>query len=343
MLSAWPAERWDLMIRQARRSGLLGRVYWVLSDAGMIDAIPQKARDHLQGGRAVAEHHARSLKVEVQYLYEALGDAGIPLILLKGGAYVAAELGISRGRVFSDIDILVPLDAIAAVEKALMRHGWFSAVEDAYDQHYYRRWMHELPPMRHVSRHSALDVHHTILPPTARVTLDAAMLVAAARPVDGDANLRVLANADMVLHSMAHLFYDGDFVHGLRDIVDADGLLREFSQTPGFWPELVERARQTGLERPLFYGLRNAAQLLETPVPVAAREALERAGPGRPVRALMDSMLARGLAPHHESCADWLTGPALWFLYVRSHYLRMPLGLLLPHLVRKAFKRTSSG
>ena len=38
----------------------------------------------------------------------------------------------------------------------------------AYDQRYYREWMHELPPLLHVRRQTALDVHHAIAPETAR-------------------------------------------------------------------------------------------------------------------------------------------------------------------------------
>ena len=37
--------------------------------------------------------------------------------------------------------------------------------------------------------------------------------------------------------------------------------------------------------------------------------------------------------------ADALTAAARWLLYVRAHYLRMPLHLLLPHLLRKSFHR----
>jgi len=33
------------------------------------------------------------------------------------------------------------------------------------------------------------------------------------------------------------------------------------------------------------------------------------------------------------------TGPARWLLYVRGHALRMPLHLVLPHLLRKAWLR----
>jgi hypothetical protein len=33
---------------------------------------------------------------------------------------------------------------------------------------------------------------------------------------------------------------------------------------------------------------------------------------------------------------------ALWLLYLRAHFLLMPVHILVPHLARKAFMRTST-
>jgi len=49
----------------------------------------------------------------------------------------------------------------------------------------------------------------------------------------------------------------------------------------------------------------------------------------------MDSLLLRGLQPNHSSAHDRWTPMALFALYVRGHYQRMPLHLLLPHLLYK--------
>ena len=54
-----------------------------------------------------------------------------------------------------------------------------------------------------------------------------------------------------------------------------------------------------------------------------------------------DALFLRALMPDHPSCDGPLTGLARWLLYARAHYLRMPLPLLLPHLIRKAFYRPS--
>src|SRR5262249_12635180 len=159
------------------------------------------------------------------------------------------------GRLFSDIDILVPRGALANVENTLLRHGWQSSKTSAYDQRYYRRWMHELPPLRHNSRQTLLDVHHAILPTTARLKPDSSKLLAASLPIAGEPRLRVLAHTDMVLHSATHLFCNEDVGNSLRDLVDLDSLLRGFARTEGFWPKLTTRSVELDLGRPLYYAL----------------------------------------------------------------------------------------
>ena len=89
----------------------------------------------------------------------------------------------------------------------------------------------------------------------------------------------------------------------------------------------------------MYYGLRYAARVLGTPVPEAVLSRMQRAGPRGPMRWWMDALFMRALVPYHASCADRYSSAARWLLYVRSHYLRMPLHLLLPHLLRKAWIR----
>jgi hypothetical protein len=55
-----------------------------------------------------------------------------------------------------------------------------------------------------------------------------------------------------------------------------------------------------------------------------------------PALGLLVPLMARGVQPPHRSAEGGMTGLARWLLYVRGHYQRMPLRLLIPHLVRKA-------
>ena len=332
---------WDLLLRQAVGADMDATLLFLLEDAGLLDRVPAAPRAHLEWARTALARHAQAVRYEVLQIGRALCDLGLPLILLKGAAYAIAGLDAGRGRTFSDIDILVPKERIHEAEAALMLHGWASTQHDAYDQRYYREWMHELPPMEHVRRGNVIDVHHAILPETAAARPDPAKLRAAAVPVPGARSgpcpLYMLAPHDMLLHSAVHLFSDGEFNHGLRDLFDIHRLLLQFGSLPGFWDGLAARAGELELERALFYALRYATRLLETPIPPAVMRQAARDCPNAALLGVMDRLFLRALMPAHPSCADALTGLAHGMLYLRGNWLRMPPLLLSRHLFHKAF------
>jgi hypothetical protein len=328
---------WDLLLRQAQHAGLVSRLHHVLAQAGCTESIPGPARWHFEAADTLAARQQVAVHWEIGQVRRALEGAGIPLILLKGAAYVAAGLPAAQGRLFNDLDILVPREALAAAESALLLAGWHATGLSAYDQRYYRRWMHEIPPLQHVQRATVIDVHHAILPDTARYRPDPAKLRTQAVAIPGLPGVRVLCATDRILHSAAHLFHDGELPHGLRDLSDLDLLLRDAPRDVDFWPRLVARAAELELGRPLFYALRYVRHFLETPVHAAVDAALAPATPNRALLRLMDAIFTRALAPMHPSCEDRLTPAARGAAYVRAHWLRMPPSLLLPHLFHKAF------
>jgi hypothetical protein len=330
-------QQWDLLLQQALAANLTATLYYLAGEHGLLEQLPGLARRHLEWAGAVARRHGDGVRWEVNRIGAALAPIGVPLLLLKGAAYVMAELPAARGRLFSDVDILVPREDIDLVESTLMLAGWVGMQHDAYDQRYYRVWMHEIPPMQHMHRASMIDVHHAILPLTARVRPDPAKLRGAAVALPDAPSLQVLAPVDMVLHSATHLFYDGEFDKGLRDLLDLHRLLIHFGGVDGFWQQLPGRAFELELGRPLFYALRYCAQLLHTPVPPAVTAALARAAPNRAMLALMDALFARALLPPHASCNTVASGAARFLLYIRGNWLRMPPLLLARHLFHKAF------
>lgn len=241
-------------IRQARSANLLAQLQTLFMQHDLASSIRTQPGHHLGWAATVATRHAQAVVAEVAHILKAL--SGGPVILLKGAAYTMAALPHAAGRVYSDVDILVPREAIEEVESQLMIRGWLATHYYSYDQRYYRQWMHEIPPLQHIRRRSVIDVHHAILPLTMRVHPDSDKLREAAVQLPERPDVMVLAPVDMLLHSAAHLFYEGELVHGLRDLLDLDALLRHFSGHPDFWPRLVERAGELELTRCLFYALR---------------------------------------------------------------------------------------
>jgi len=337
-LAHWLPAQWELLLRQARHANLLSRLAVLLEDRGMLDAAPQRCRRHLEGALLAARAHRRSCLWETRLIHRTLRGAGIDLCLLKGSAYAWLGNNASRGRLFGDIDILVRREQLAAAEETLAKDRWVTTKLDSYSQDYYRRWMHEIPPLHHVERHSNLDVHHTVVPPIARSGFDVRHFWDAAQEAGELPGLYVLAPADRILHSAAHLFQEGEFDNGCRDLVDLDALLREYAAENGGWDALLSRAQQLDLSVHLHYALGLCAGILHTPVPRdILTAAAAAAGQSRPRQALMYGHYSRALRPYHRSCRAALARPSRWLLYLRSHYIRMPLRVLLPHLYRKAF------
>jgi len=329
---------WEQVLGQARRSNLAARLARTVGRRQVV--VPERIGLHLAAADKVQRRAAQAMRVEAMRLVGLLHQAGIPVVLLKGAAYLMADLPPAQGRLFGDIDLLVARADLARAESALLGGGWIASDLGRYNQRYYREWMHEIPPLVHVSRGSIVDLHHTIAPPTSVFRVDGAALLGASRSVAAAPGCAVLQPTDMVLHSAVHLFTDGEFEQGLRDMLDLHDLLHHFGHSePAFWPALLDRAAQLGVQRPLYHALHHVERLFGPVLPDPLRRRANELRPPTLPRLLMAWLLAVALRPPHPSCRQPGDGLARWLLYVRSHWLRMPVYLLLPHLLRKAWMR----
>ncbi|HEX8303009.1 nucleotidyltransferase family protein [Sphingomonas sp.] len=300
---------WTALFAVARSEQLIGTLAVRLQGLPM----PGEAERIVRDAIASAEQGRTAALWEAEMARRALGD--MPVVLLKGTAFIAAGLQAGRGRSIGDLDILVPRERIEEAEALLLAAGWEWVKPDPYDDAYYRRWMHELPPLIHRERDRMIDVHHTILPLTARITPDARALLADSAPLEN--GLRILNSNDMLCHAAAHLFADGDLAGGMRNLWDVHCLIEEFGVEG-----LEARAAHHGLAGAMSRAVR-LAQALYGPPPLAGtaggwgdrlylRRLTARDGWGRPTTRL--TRLA---------------------FYIRSHWLRMPPLLLARHLWAK--------
>jgi hypothetical protein len=306
-VEALDADGWNSLLAAARAERLIGTLAWRLTTI----YVPSAVRPILNDAKADSGREAQQALWEADRAAQALRGLGIPVVLLKGTAYVAADLRAGQGRFIGDLDILVPKHAMPDVERALMAAGWEWVKEDPYDDAYYRQWMHELPPMIHVERDRMIDVHHTILPLTARQTPDAASMLADAVPItDG---LYILSPEDRVVHSVAHMLADGDMQGGLRNLWDIYCLLPDVDPAA-----LDRRAAHHGLRAHVRQAQRLAAAIYGDGARLTLWDRLVRTrllardGWGRETRKLL-----------------------VFAFFVRSHWLRMPPLMLARHLFTK--------
>jgi hypothetical protein len=199
---------------------------------------------------------------------------------------------------------------------------------DPYDDAYYRQWMHELPPLIHRDRDKMIDVHHTILPLTARITPDAAALLEGSIALEN--GLRILRPEDMVIHAVAHLIADGDLAGGMRNLWDIDRLVREFSERDeDFCLSVYEEAWPHGLLPAVTRAFRLAAVLYGTPVKSYSSPIRVSLEPKR-----SDALFLRRLTARNGWGRSTRKFTQLGF-YLRSHWLRMPPLMLARHLWTK--------
>ncbi len=334
-------EDWGPVLSALRITSTLGKAAAMLREHGLLQKLPIAVRVQLEEHLLLVERNQTNLRFEVDRLVRVLRPGDTQIVLLKGCAYLFSDLRVSYGRFSSDVDILVPKSEIREVEAELLAAGWEKAKLTPYDERYYREWMHEIPPLWHPARQVAVDIHHTISPLTSRFQPDANALLARSVSIPGPnpgKGLRVLSPADMVLHSALHLFNE-EFLLGLRDLTDLRDLLEYFAKEPSFWDDLASSARHHGLERVLFYLLRYCNRILAADLNAAPKTLFAIGRPPLLTRYLMD------ILAHHAFSA--LNGPfssrarpyAMWLLYVRSHWLKMPPLLLLKHLLVKSWRR----
>jgi Uncharacterised nucleotidyltransferase len=339
LLACLDTPGWERTLTLGRLHGLVGRWHAQLEEAGVIARVAEPIRRHLWSARLLADDRTRMARWEADRLAHAFRESDVPVIVLKGTAYILADLPPGRARILSDIDILVPHARLAEVEALLHDHGWQSLPHSDYDEHYYREWMHELPPLQHVVRGAYLDLHHNILPRTSPLCPDAAALIAAAVPIP-NSPLKMLAPADMVLHSIVHGFYGGEFTNGWRDVLDVHELVTHFAQTVAdFWTIFQQRATQFRFERPAYYALTAAESALGTAIPTAVKDQLKRHAPWRPLRNVMNWAIGQTVLPALPPTG--FERLALRGLYLRSHWVKMPPALLARHLWTKHRQRNA--
>lgn len=326
------------LLNLAWRQGVIFRLAREAQSAGVLGEMPAQAAGALSDLAIEADYNARNIGWEINRVAAALRGAIYPVLLLKGGAYEGAEFAFARGRYSSDLDILVPKANIEECEAALKEAGWVSEAKSTYDEHYYRDWMHEVPPLRHHDRQTIIDLHHNILPPVARIAPNIEAFIADAVEVS-EWPLKRPSLADLFVHSALHSFYDGDFAGNIRNMLDLrDLLLLGLEANEQFIAQLIERSKLHSAQVPVADALGLLAKLGTLSLASSEGAFVKSQARSGPVQAIFDWCLRQ----RTQNVGPFRRGDsaiAKQMLYIRSHWITMPPGMLAKHLVRKARMR----
>uniref|UniRef100_A0A486XP03 Nucleotidyltransferase family protein n=1 Tax=Rheinheimera sp. BAL341 TaxID=1708203 RepID=A0A486XP03_9GAMM len=317
------AQQWTDFLQQSREHGLGARFYYVLEKKQLLEKVPTQVRLHGESAAYYAQKQQHSLFFELQQLEALFSAAKCPCLLLKGAAYRALALPVGHGRLFADIDILVPAAQLKPIRDKLFFNGFSEGTISDYDRHYYLNWSHQNPPLRHFQRGTVIDLHHHIYPTASAKKIDISPLFQHAEPLAGSV-FSVPKAAHLFIHAAVHLFYQEETHKLVKDIIDLNDLLLEVERQQQLdW--LLQQAEIMAVKSAVLNACWVLVQLFDNS---AARRQLGATAqqPQRWVGRLVISMLqGTGLKAF---CAR-----QFWF--VRGHGLKMRWQVLLYHTLAK--------
>lgn len=301
-----------------------------------IATAPDTVREVLDGIRNYVDYIHRRLRYEVAQLESLAADVDFPVVLLKGSAYIVTGAPCAPGRTVRDIDILVAREHLDTMENTLHAQGWgYKEDLTSYDESYYRTLSHELPPMRHPEFDFELDVHHSVIAPTHRYSVDMDAVLQEIVPVPGSAFF-VLGEVDQIVHSATHLLTAEEVERGLRDLHDIQELAAALAARQISADDILSRARDVGLYEPVHQAL-TACRTHFGPRYQENATFLED-GDHRISRKLVAWSL-RHLLFDERGAPSYAKRLAAAYVWMRAQAMRMPWYSLLRHTYMKFSQR----
>ncbi len=312
---------WTDLLQQARSLGLTAQLHALFARHQLLQSLPETVQKHFAWGWRYYQKQRASLFYELMQLEPELAQTDYPCVLLKGAAYQALGLTVSDGRLYSDIDLLVSRSQLNDCKARLFFAGFFEPAISAYDKHFYLELSHENPPLYHLKRATALDLHFALFPLAGRKQLQTELVFASASKIAGSC-LHVPSLSYLYIHAAIHFFWQEEQHKLVKDLIDLDLLYGQLAEQ-NLLLQLLNDAEQFGALEPTVNTLLLVQRLFKRSLPAEVTVILASSPyRRRTARALVLWQLSRGT---RASVAG-----ALW--YLRGYRHKMHWRALLRHI-----------
>ena len=276
-----PATGWDSLIAEAVSHSVAPQLFEAMKPAAAKGEVPAAAFQCAWMAAIKQKNLAGKAMKALPAILRVLSDAGLDLMVLKGGPLASFIYRDPGERPMRDFDFLARAGDLERAESALAALGYRTDRDlpiSAYLEH-----EHELPPLVSEGMRP-IDLHWNIVSPTGPFRVDVDALFARSRILllDG-APMRVMANEDLLLHVCLHAASDHFGIAGVRPLLD----IKELLDRPGAidWSVVPVRAAEWQAARPAALALLVARDLVGAKVDPNALAALGASSISRPVRA----------------------------------------------------------
>ncbi len=321
---------WTRFIQEARQNALLGTCYFIARQHDIWNLLPQQVQTHLISGFHYAEKQKITLLQEMLELEKVFSNTDISALMVKGTAYRLAGYEFAKGRVFSDIDLLVPQQQFKQALRLLNNAGYLELALSAYDRRYYLQWSHQNPPLTHYIRGANIDLHHHIFPVASNENILVEPMIQTAQALENSA-FSVPSPAYLFMHAAVHLFYQDETHKLVKDLCDLYLMYLEVTEREPI-QHLIDAAKQSNAQAAVLYALQALHQIFDTQLPEEAALLLPYASSYRQwqMRFLLTHLLDQDSVWHKAAHAMW---------FIRGHLLKMGPFTLLYHSVAKSLEQ----
>jgi len=254
-------EDWGRFLRELNGFRLGPLFYWKYraraEEIGIPADVLARTRD------AYCSNLARNVPLfnELKKVLLAFGDAGIPVIVLKGAHIAALVYGDIGARPMRDLDILVRTENLAKVDEVLIGLGFRSCEfrPDPPPEGNAFRYVHDRIGL-------LIEVHWRLFSDFYPFRFDQEALWSSAGETELEgAPALVLAAEDLLLHISVHTCIHM-FHSGLRDLCDVAEIVR-LGAGMFDWVRVRERALSWEAENPVYLVILLAVRLLGATIP----------------------------------------------------------------------------
>lgn len=321
---------WTRFIQEARQNALLGTCYFIAQQQNVWELLPPQVQAHLISGYHYAEKQKITLLHEMLELEKVFADSDIRALMVKGTAYRLAGYQFAKGRVFSDIDLLIPQHQFTHALRLLNDAGYLELALSAYDRRYYLRWSHQNPPLTHYIRGANIDLHHHIFPVASHEDILVEPMIKTALPLT-DSAFAVPSPAYLFMHAAVHLFYQDETHKLVKDLCDLYLMYVEVSQREPI-QLLIDAAQQSNAQAAVLYALQTLHRIFGIRLPEEVTQLAPYASSYRQwqMQFLLTHLLNQHSVWHKPAHAMW---------FVRGHLLKMGPLTLLYHSVAKTLEQ----
>ncbi|MFC1878391.1 nucleotidyltransferase family protein [Chloroflexota bacterium] len=261
---------WRSIFDLAKRHDLIPYLYWRLENLSAFQNIPTEQRTEMRTLLMTSAQRNTRLLHRLGKVITALGQAGIPVITLKGAHLAEWVYADPALRPMGDIDLLVRLDDLLPAIQVLTELGYHSSRR--YQIAKERQSHHHLPPYSHPQA-ASIEIHWSTVMPGLPLRVDIQGLWDRSAPSEtGGSPCRALSPDDLLIHLCTHLCQH-EFSLGLKALLDIGLVLWHYREDLN-WDQITQTAGQWQAAKCIYLSLYLAGQMLAAPLPPEALQAL---------------------------------------------------------------------